>query len=337
MGPEDTGRAGTLIVVPCLNEASFVASVAAAALKGAGANGLVVVADGGSTDGTREIVQALATTDPRLRLMDNPSRIQSAGMNRAVAQFGAGKRWLVRMDAHGSYPDDFVPCLIEEAERTGAQSVVVAMDSRGTGCFQRAAALAQSTLLGAGGSAHRMGNREGFVDHGHHALFDMARFCAIGGYDELQSHNEDAEFDARLAAAGGKLWLTRATRFVYFPRSRVDELYAQYRNYGRGRATTILRHRMRPKLRQLLPAGVAPALAMALASPLFPPALLPGALWLGGCLFYGLALGILHRQRCGLAAGFAAIVMHMGWSVGFWQVLLNPQKVPALRLKAQSP
>src|SRR6185312_14371827 len=128
---------------------------------------------------------------------------------------GQGKRWLVRMDAHAEYPEGYVSRLVAEAERTRATSVVVAMKAQGQGCFQRAAAVAQNSFLGAGGSPHRRDGVEAFVDHGHHAFFDMERFVALNGYNETQSHNEDAEFDVRLTRSGGRIWLTRATSVTY--------------------------------------------------------------------------------------------------------------------------
>ena len=318
------GSDNGLVVIPCLNEEGCIAAVIENVLRDPAADKLlIIVADGGSTDRTPEIVSKFAARAQNVRLISNPLRIQSAGVNYAARQYGKGQQWLIRMDAHAEYPEAFVSQLISEARRTRASSVVVAMKSLGNGCFQQAAATAQNTILGAGGSPHRRNGAEGFVDHGHHALFDMREFLALNGYDETQSHNEDAEFDCRLVGAGGRIWLTRAIRIGYYPRARPDELYFQYRNYGRGRATTILRHRARPKLRQLLPAAVAPSAALLLATPLFAVAALPCALWLAVCLVFGASLGLRERKRCAFASGFAAIVMHLGWSIGFWSAFLN--------------
>jgi len=308
-----------LVVIPCLNEEKHIAGIVQSILQDEVAEKLlVVVADGGSSDSTCEIVSQMSRAMPQIRLIDNPQRLQSAGINLAAKLFGAGRRWLIRMDAHAVYPPNYVASLIAEAKRTEASSVVVAMDSQGEHCFQRATAIAQNALLGTGGSPHRMNGKEGFVDHGHHALFDMRTFVALKGYDETQSHNEDAEYDLRLVQAGGRIWLTRATGLVYFPRAHVASLFSQYRRYGCGRATTILRHHARPKLRQLLPAAVAPSIVMALLTPWLPLAAAPTLLWLGICLLYGIFLGLRTRNRCAFASGLAAIVMHFAWSVGFW-------------------
>ncbi|MGH6877176.1 MAG: glycosyltransferase family 2 protein [Rhizomicrobium sp.] len=308
-----------LVVIPCLNEESYIGGVIAAVLRDPAAERVaIVVADGGSTDATVAVVRQLAAGTGHLRLIANARKIQSTGVNLAARQFGAGRRWLVRMDAHADYPEAFVSKLVAEAERTGAASVVVAMKARGLNCFQNAAAVAQNSLLGAGGSPHRCAGAEGFVDHGHHALFDLQRFLALGGYDEAQSHNEDAEFDVRLARSGGRIWLSRAADVVYFPRARPRDLYLQYRNYGRGRARTILRHRLRPKVRQLIPAAVAPCVLAAFAAPWLPLAAVPVLLWLLACVLCGVYLGMREKSRCALASGCAAPIIHLGWSIGFW-------------------
>ena len=87
------------------------------------------------------------------------------------------------------------------SDRTKADSVVVSMNAEGSACLQRAAAAAQNSLLGNGGSSHRIRSDGRWVDHGHHALMTTAAFKAVGGYDEAFSHNEDAELDVRLTKA----------------------------------------------------------------------------------------------------------------------------------------
>lgn len=232
---------------------------------------------------------------------------------------------MVRVDAHASYPEAYVSRLVGEARRTGAASVVVAMDTVGRGGFQSAAAAAQNSLLGVGGAAHRMGQASGWVDHGHHALFDLEHFFGAGGYDESFRANEDAEFDVRLARRGGGVWLSGEVRVTYYPRSTGRALFRQYLEYGRGRARTLLRHRMKPKLRQLLPAAVAPAVLAAPFGLYEPPLALPAAAWIGGCLAWGAVLGFRAGSRDALGSGVAAALMHLGWSFGFWrQVLSGP-------------
>ena len=137
-----------LIVIPCLNEAAHIGGLieqlepVTAKLRAR-----IVVADGGSSDGSPSIVQRIAVRNNRVSLTYNPKRLQSAGVNLAVEQFGADMDYLIRIDAHGGYPDDYCERLIEEAEETGADSVVVAMRTTGSGLLQKAAAAAQNSKL----------------------------------------------------------------------------------------------------------------------------------------------------------------------------------------------
>lgn len=328
--PSERAAPGDLAfaVIPCLNEAEHVADLIRHLLDDpAWRDPLVVVADGGSTDGTVEIVRAMAAEDLRIRLVENPHRVQSAAVNLAAARHGRGRRWMVRVDAHAGYPKAYVSSLVEEARRTGAASVVVAMDTVGRGGFQSAAAAAQNSVLGTGGAAHRSSSASGWVDHGHHALFDLDHFFAVGGYDESFRANEDAEFDVRLGRSGGRIWLSDAVRVTYYPRSTASALFRQYLNYGRGRARTLLRHRVRPKLRQMLPVAVAPAAVLAPFGLVEPPLAWPAAAWIGGCLGVGALLGLKARSRAALGSGVAAAVMHLAWSIGFWQQLMSGFRV----------
>ncbi|HWE71839.1 MAG TPA: glycosyltransferase family 2 protein [Stellaceae bacterium] len=312
-----------LIVIPCLNERRHIEKLIADIQRDtAEIDHLIVVADGGSTDGTQAILAAITERDAGVKVIFNPKRIQSAGVNLAVRGFGEGRHWLVRIDAHAQYPANYICTLIEEAHRTVAASVVVAMTSRGTEGFQAAIAAIQNSALGAGGAPHRRGGKAEFVDHGHHALFDLNAFVALGGYDENASHNEDAEFDLRLARAGGKIWLTRAVEVIYFPRSNVPALYRQYVCYGRGRAATLVRHRKMPKLRQMLPAGVAPAVTLAAFVPWLPIAAAPALVWTMLSMLAGAAIGRRLGLRGMAYAGIGAVTIHLAWSIGFWWELL---------------
>lgn len=323
-----------LVVVPCLDEEAHLPGLLVRVLDEAG-EALVVVADGGSRDRSRAIVTDLARSHANLVLLDNPRRIQSAAVNLAARRFGAGRRWLVRIDAHADYPGDFIARLQHAAEAMEATSVVVPMVSRGEACFQRAAAAAQNSVLGTGGSPHRHLGKGQWVEHGHHALFDLSLFMAVGGYDESFACNEDAELDRRLLAAGGRIWLEPQAAITYYPRATGRALLRQYYRYGDGRARNLRRHPARVRLRQMLPLGVVPAVLAALCgvalSGFAPVALLlavPAFMWLATSLLAGLVIGVRARCACAAASGIAAAVMHAGWSLGFIAQTLRGAAMP---------
>lgn len=313
-----------LMVIPCLNEEAHLSALFdQISADAATADARIVVADGGSTDGSVSITSHRANADPRFVLMPNPERRQSAGVNLAVAQHGANADLIIRVDAHADYPPNFVTRLIAAQRATGADSVTVSMRAvaRPGACFQRAAAAAQNSVLGAGGSPHRKGGGRRWVDHGHHALFTAAAFRRAGGYDESFTHNEDAELDTRLTSLGMRILLAADILIDYYPRPSMRALVQQYFQYGRGRARTFLKHRTALKPRQLVPIIIAPAAAVAVFAPVSPWFALPFALWLGLSIGYGVLLGVRERSFCACCSGIAAALMHAAWSSGFiWQL-----------------
>ena len=314
-----------LIVIPCLNEEAHLPGLLDWLRHDPEtAQARIVVVDGGSADRSAEIVRAHAEADPRVLLVHNPKRIQSAALNLAARLHGGEAELLIRIDAHAAYPIDFLTRLIGAHDESGADSVTVSMRARSeTGaCFQSAAAAAQNSPLGTGGSPHRAGGERRWVEHGHHALFQMKTFSQIGGYDESFTHNEDAELDARLTAQGGRILLAADILIDYFPRKTARALARQYFMYGRGRARTLLKHRQKLKPRQLAPLVIAPAALLALLAPLQPLALAPAAVWLSLSLIYGFALGLRSGESCAWASGAPAALSHVAWSAGFWRQII---------------
>ena len=66
----------------------------------------ILVADGRSTDKTRDILARLAHDDPRIKIIDNPERLQAAGLVKMVK--AAAGDIVVRMDVHCEYASDYV-------------------------------------------------------------------------------------------------------------------------------------------------------------------------------------------------------------------------------------
>ncbi|MGY2735432.1 glycosyltransferase family 2 protein [Sphingomonas sp. UYP23] len=305
-----------LVVIPCLNEEAHLPRLLGQLLDDVG-SATIIVADGGSTDRSRAIVAAVAVEHPNVILLENPARAQGPGINLAVKRYGAERQWLARIDAHADYPQAYVSTLVSRATALGVSSVVVSMETRGIGCFQRAVAAAQNSVLGTGGSAHRHGGEGRFVDHGHHALMRIDAFREAGGYCESFTHNEDAELDHRIGLNGGKIWLEPSLSIIYYPRGDPASLFRQYRKYGQGRARNQQRHKMPIKPRQLAPLVVVPAILLLLLIPVWVGFALPFVGWAGASIAFGLYLGIRARSGCVAWGGIAAMIMHSAWAFGY--------------------
>ncbi|WP_299684401.1 glycosyltransferase family 2 protein [uncultured Tateyamaria sp.] len=331
--PYPVDPATILVAVPTLNEERYIADTLYDLLRGAGAALRIVVADGGSSDATRDIVADIASRHDNVRLIDNPDRLQSGAINRVVSEMAEPQhRILVRVDAHSHYPPGYVLDVAASLMERGADGLATVMDSVGEGCFQKGAAWAMETKLGSGGSGHRGGATSGWVDHGHHAGFLLETFRAVGGYDTGFVANEDAELDHRIIASGGRIWLDASIRLGYVMRPTLRRLALQYWRYGKGRAQTVLKHKLRPRVRQMIPPAVFAVNTLAiLLSPLAPWMLLLPLAYLA-ILGAVTARTLIHKRSvCALWVGPALLVMHMVWGAGFlWQVIRQKTGLGAL-------
>jgi glycosyltransferase involved in cell wall biosynthesis len=317
------------IAMPCLNEERFIeACLESVRRQDYPADRYeVLIADGGSTDRTREIVARLSAADPRIRLVDNPARIQAPAMNQMIRASKGDV--VVRMDVHCEYAGDYVRRCIEALEKSGADNVGGAQRARAKTFFQKALCAALESPLGVGGAKYRGAEYEGFVDTVFLGAFRRRVFETVGLYDPHAITNEDAELNQRIIAQGGKVFLSRDIVVHYYPRESFSSLARQYFKYGRGRARTLLKLRrflsVRPAIPFLLVCGGTTLLAASVIQPL---ALLPfGA--------YGVAT-LLEAARVGRRAGPAAIpvvwaifpVLHvshgLGFAAGLARYLLRP-------------
>jgi succinoglycan biosynthesis protein ExoA len=315
-----------LVVIPTLNEEKHIeACVNSLLADGSFAAAKVVICDGGSNDATIEISEKLREKFPQIRIVDNPERLQSAAINLCAFEHAEPKhRVLIRCDAHSVYAPGYLASLTAAIAERECASVVVPMDSFGRSSFAKAAAWVLDTPIGNGGSAHRAGTESKYVDHGHHAAFDLDWFRNVGGYDTSFSHNEDAEFDYRLTRAGGKIWMEASTRVDYQVRPNFYALAKQYWSYGRGRAKTFRKHGMRLRLRQMLPTLNVAILALCLgASVFFPTALLLPAAFLLLLLMISIVGTIRMKSIRGLWAGLAVGAIQLPWGAGFVSGLIR--------------
>jgi glycosyltransferase involved in cell wall biosynthesis len=239
--------------MPCLNEDAFIETCLRSVQSQTYPRDRteILVADGGSTDGTRSVLERLAKEDDRIRVLDNPDRVQAAGLNRILKE--ARGQIIVRMDVHCEYATDYVEKCIEVLDRIRADNVGGAARCRGASPFQRAVCAALRSPLGAGGAPHWDARTEGFVQTVPFGAFRREVFDRIGPWDPGALTNEDAELNQRLVDAGGRIYLSPEIVFHYAPRGSLAALARQYYRYGRGRARTLLKHRRFLTIRPALP------------------------------------------------------------------------------------
>ena len=247
------------IAIPTLNEAANIRPLVERFLATGYPNLVeILVADGGSSDGTREQVGELGARDSRVALVDNPGRIQANGLNLALER--ARGEIFLRADAHCLYASDYVERCVETLLETGALNVGGAQRFVARTPFQAGIALASRSLLGSGGARYRDPERSGWAETVYLGCFWRDVLREVGAYS-LRATNEDYELNIRLLAkaqpgAGGELphavYVCSRIRVEYFPRGSWSSLFRQYYWYGRGRCRTILEHPGKSPLRSSL-------------------------------------------------------------------------------------
>lgn len=317
------------VAMPCLNEAAYIgACVSSVLAQDYPPDRLeILVADGGSTDGTLEILGRLADADPRVRVVPNPLRIQAAGLNEVIR--AARGDVVVRMDVHCEYACDYVSRCVEVLAETGADNVGGAQRARARTWFQRVLCAALTSPLGVGGAKYRSADNEGDVDTVFLGAFRRTVFERVGLYDTGAVTNEDAELNQRLLEAGGRIYLSRSIVVHYFPRADLSSLARQYFGYGRGRARTLCKHRTLPSWRPLVPFALTlGAVVLVLVPGLWPLA----PLAFGGYAAVTAAEALRVARHEGLRAvplAWAILpVMHVthgvGFATGLWRYVREP-------------
>jgi glycosyltransferase involved in cell wall biosynthesis len=309
------------VVMPVRNEAAFIAQSLGAVLGQdlPAERYEVIVSDGQSTDGTRDLVASLAgdREHPQVRVVDNPRRTAPAALNVAIAE--ARGDLIVRIDGHSEVPPDFLRRLVDLSRTTGAACVGGRVTTVGENETGRAIAAAQSSRFGVGGVAFRHADDAGPVDTVLFGAYRREVFDAIGPFDEELVRNQDDEFNLRLIRAGGVVWMDPSLTFLHFARPSYRALWRQYAGYGRYKPMVMRKHRVVVSPRHLVPSAFVVALAgsVAAAAVTRRPAL-AGAV-LGP---YAVATGI-NAVRTGREAGVsparvavATTVLHLSYGVG---------------------
>ena len=240
------------IVVPMWNEVSAIVDC----LDGFDAQEIdhdrfeVLVVDGRSDDGSRELVERYADAHPWVRPLDNPARRIPAACNIGLA--AARGRLVCFFSAHGVPDPDFVERTIAVLDESGATGVGGRYRHEGLSPASLSIGLAMASPVGMA-SPHRFATERREVDTIGHPAYDTEAVRAVGGFDESMQRNEDYELNWRLREAGGVLIFDPSIGSVYRPRASLRLLARQFFWYGAFKAKMLREHPRSVQARHLVP------------------------------------------------------------------------------------
>lgn len=240
------------IIVPCRDEAGFIDACLESLVNQDYANvAEILVAEGESTDGTRERLAEWGGRDCRVVVIDNPGGQIPRGLNKAIQS--ARGDVVVRADVHTKYAPDYVSQCVAALVDSGADNVGGPWRTAECKGLQKAVAFAFQSPFSSGGALSHDVRYEGYVDSVYLGCWYRSTLLRIGLYDETFLRSEDDELNLRITRAGGRIWQTPKIRSWYFPRSTLLGLFRQYQQWGYWKVRVIRKHRMPASWRHVVP------------------------------------------------------------------------------------
>jgi succinoglycan biosynthesis protein ExoA len=312
------------VIVPMLNEASHIEGlVADLASQDFDGDVEILVADGGSTDGSVDILtRAAKSAGIAVEVVANSAGWVSQGLNACIAR--ATGDLVVRLDCHSRYPRDYLRRCAVAAEETDALAVGGIVVPKGRTPMERATACAMDSPFGGigwmRGTSRAIRRDSDVVTYG---AFRPRTFELVGLFDEALRQNQDDDFTFRIRRRGGRVVLDSAIQVYYTPRGSYRSVLRQYFRYGLWKVAVMRKHRRMLSVRSIVPPTFVVSLAvLALLAPVFAAArwalIAELALYAGGAIAFAV-LG-LRRRREGwrllprVAAVFSAF--HTAYGLG---------------------
>jgi len=287
----------------------------------------IIVADGMSTDRTREIVKSFATNGIPIRIVPNPGLGRAQGLNVAI-QSARGDA-IARVDARTVIGPEYLSQCIRALLETGAENVGGVQKPIANTPTQEAIGLALSHPFGVGNAQFRLGRKSGYVDTVYLGCIRREVFDKVGLFDEHASViSEDFDLNQRIRKAGGMVYLDTDIVTGYYPRETFRDFWKIYFRYGGAHAGSILKHGKLTTWRHIVPAVCvllgSLLTGFSLVYPVFGFLLLGlTGLYLAIDVRVSLHLALTKKKR-GLFPQllFVFPCMHVACGLGFWKRLL---------------
>ena len=239
------------VLCPTYNEAEYIEKVLKFFINAKPADKELLIIDGGSNDGTKEIVNDWTNKYSNIRLLENKNKYVPFALNIGIKKSNGDL--IIRLDAHAEYAEDYFEQIIKTFNDTGADIVGGPMNAVGKTNFQIAVAHVTSTVFGVGDSKIHKGKYKGESDHVYLGAWRRKLFDEIGYFDERLKRNQDDEFHYRARSLGKRIYLNPEIKSYYYPRSSLSKLIKQYFQYGLYKPVVLRKIKSEIKLRHLIP------------------------------------------------------------------------------------
>ena len=255
-------------VIPVLNEVKHIESCLNALLHQTVSHEshMIIVMDGGSTDGTQERVQQLierskASSSPRLEIYDNPGMTVAHARNLSLDYLPDSVEYIIELIGHSTVESDHIE---QRLKAWKVSENKAGRELAGVGCrvVKRTGELKGTEHWIEGCLASPFGHSDGqfsqFNENGPTQIpaFVMHRRSAIesvGGWDERFITSQDSELSMRLLDAGHALYRHPEPTVSMVKRTRLQQWWRMGHRYGFWRTKVLLKHPKRAQITEFLP------------------------------------------------------------------------------------
>ncbi|HET6992548.1 MAG TPA: glycosyltransferase family 2 protein [Bacteroidia bacterium] len=243
------------VVIPCRNEKRYIERCVFSVLNSdyPKENIEILVCDGMSDDGTRDIMWKLISEHPSVRLIDNEKRTTPFALNLGIKTTNKPDVVII-LGAHSEIAPDYIRLCVENLQKdTSAGCVGGLLENVNEDATSAIIGIAMSSPFGVGNAHFRTGTKAGYVDTVAFGAYRKEVFEKVGLFDEELVRNQDDEFNFRVTKTGFKIVLDPEIRSKYYVRAEFSKLFRQYYQYGLWKVYVNRKHKAVTSMRQLAP------------------------------------------------------------------------------------
>ena len=212
----------------------------------------LVIADGGSSDGTISEINKFKNFFFKLNIINNEHETMPKGFNLAL---NSSKSDIILMlGGHSVLPKNYISKSVENLKNYNSSCAGGVIQAIGDGFWGDVIAKSISSVFGVGNVSFRVKNsKSGYVDSLPFGCYKRSIFDTIGGLDEELVRNQDDEFNFRMNQSGYKIWQDSSLVTKYFCRLSLKKLFNQYLHYGLYKVRVIQKRRALISFRHIIP------------------------------------------------------------------------------------
>ncbi len=316
------------VVIPCRNEIKTIEECINSVLnQSIGKDAIeIIVVDGMSNDGTREILKSFSGKYSNVKIIDNEKKITPVALNLGIKN--AKGKYVAILGAHSKYHPEYIKDgIIYFQKNEKIVCVGGPIRSIGKSNFGKAVAEAMSHPVGVGNAIHRFPDYDGYAKAACFPIFLRETFDQIGMYDESLVHDHDDELNHRLNKSGFKVYLSSNLKCDYNVRETPASLFKQFFNYGFWRGAILKKQKSFVAIRKAVPLIFWLSviflffMMLFLSGSTFLALLLP-AIYFSVLIFLSVEIIIKKNFITGFLFIFAVSLMHFAYAAGtFWGII----------------